>query len=80
MASGETIPVLKEGLVELTLGRSALKIWVFVAKITDYFILGLDVLRVSDASVDLGQHVLRLAAKKCRCGVPEHEHDHSGSL
>ena len=29
MASGETIPVLKESLVELTLGQQALRIWVF---------------------------------------------------
>jgi hypothetical protein len=31
----ETLPVMKETLVELTLGWSALWIWVFVAKITD---------------------------------------------
>jgi hypothetical protein len=39
-APGETIPVLKEALVELRLGRCALKIRVFVAEITDNFILG----------------------------------------
>jgi hypothetical protein len=43
-ASGETIPVLKEALVELTLGQRALRIWVFIAEVTDEFILGLDVL------------------------------------
>jgi hypothetical protein len=52
MVSEETISVLKEALGELTLGRSALMIWVFVAEITDEFILGLDVLRAYDASVD----------------------------
>jgi len=52
-ASGQTIPVLKEALVELTLGQRALKIWVFVAEFTDEFIVGLDVLRTYDASVDL---------------------------
>jgi hypothetical protein len=31
-ASGETIPVMKEALVELTLGRWAPRIWVFVAE------------------------------------------------
>jgi hypothetical protein len=35
MMSGETIPVLKEALIELTLGWSALKIWVFFTEITD---------------------------------------------
>jgi hypothetical protein len=59
-ASGETIPVLKEALVELTLGRRAMRIWMFVAEVTDEFILGLDVLRAYDASVDLGSHFLRL--------------------
>ena len=43
-ASGETIPVLMEVLVELILGRRAMRIWVFVAVVTDEFILGLDVL------------------------------------
>jgi hypothetical protein len=39
-ASGETIPVLKEALVELSLRRRALRIWVFVAEVTDDFIMG----------------------------------------
>jgi hypothetical protein len=42
-ASGETIPVV-EAHVELTMGRSALRSWVFVADIKDDFILGLDIL------------------------------------
>jgi hypothetical protein len=41
-ASEETIPVLKEALVNLTLRRQALSIWVFVTEVTDEFILGLD--------------------------------------
>jgi hypothetical protein len=53
MTSGKNIPVAKETLVELSLGRRALRIWVFVAEITDEFILVLDVLRAYDASVDL---------------------------
>jgi hypothetical protein len=52
--------VLKEALVELTLRQRALRIWVFVAEVTDEFILGLDFLRAYDASVDLGRHLLRL--------------------
>jgi hypothetical protein len=51
---------VKEARVDLILGRRTLRIWVFVADITDYFILGLDVLRAYDASVDVGRHVLRL--------------------
>jgi hypothetical protein len=45
VGSGRTIPVVKEALVELTLGQRALKIWVFVTDINDVFILGLDILR-----------------------------------
>jgi hypothetical protein len=43
-ASGETIPVVKEARVELTLGQRTLGIWMFVADIKDDFILGLDIL------------------------------------
>jgi hypothetical protein len=66
MALGETIPVVKEALVELTLGRRALKIWVFVAGITKEFILRLNVLRAYDASVDLGRHLLRMGQEEMR--------------
>jgi hypothetical protein len=51
-ASGETIPI-EEYLDELTLRRRALRIWVFVAEVTDEFVLGLDVLRAYYLSVDL---------------------------
>jgi len=40
-------------------GTRALKIWVFVSEITDLFILGLDVLRVYGAFVDIGRNLLR---------------------
>jgi len=59
-ASGETIPAMKEAHVELTLGQRTLSSWVFVADIADEFILGLDLLRACDASVDIGRRVLRL--------------------
>jgi hypothetical protein len=42
--SEETIPILKEAFVTLTLERLPLKTWVSVANSTDMFILGLDVL------------------------------------
>jgi hypothetical protein len=45
VGSGRTIPIVKEELVELTLGQWDLKIWMFVADITD-------------KSVDMGRHVL----------------------
>jgi hypothetical protein len=57
-ASRETISVVKAALVELTLGRRSLRIWVFVADITDEFIFWLDMQRAYDASVDVGRHVL----------------------
>jgi hypothetical protein len=49
---------MKVALIELSLGRRSLKIWVFVAEVRDEFILGLKVLRAYDASVDLGRHLL----------------------
>ena len=42
----------------MTLARRTLRIWVFVTDVTDEFILGLDFLRVYDASVDLERHLL----------------------
>jgi hypothetical protein len=41
-----------------------MRIWVFVAEITDELILGLDVLRCYDASVDLGRHLIRLVREE----------------
>jgi hypothetical protein len=55
--------VLKKAFAELTLGQRTLRIWVFVAEITDQFILGLDVLRAYNASVDVGLCLLRLGQK-----------------
>jgi hypothetical protein len=37
---------------------------VFVVEVTDKFILGLDVLQVYNASVDLGRHLLRLGQEE----------------
>jgi hypothetical protein len=59
--SRETLPVLKEVFLTVTLGRRPLKIWDFVADITNEFILELDILRAYDTSVDLGRQTLRLA-------------------
>lgn len=41
MASREILPILKEALVKLTLGQCPLTTWVFIASITDKFILRL---------------------------------------
>jgi hypothetical protein len=46
-----------EALFELNLGRRALKMWMLIAEITDKFIIGLDVLRAYDVSMDLGSHM-----------------------
>jgi hypothetical protein len=61
---GETIPVVKEAHVELTLGQRSLRIWVPVTNITDEFILGPDVLRAYDASVGEERHVLRMGREE----------------
>jgi hypothetical protein len=61
MASRETLPVLKEATVELTLGQCPLQIWVFSTEITDELILELDdILWVHDTSVNSKHHVLQL--------------------
>jgi hypothetical protein len=39
-ASRETLPVMREVLVKVALGRSALRIWVFVAEITNHHAAG----------------------------------------
>jgi hypothetical protein len=68
--SGEALPILKEAFLTLTLGRRPLKSWVFVADITNEFILGLDILRAYDSSVDLGRQTLRLAEEEVSLWTP----------
>lgn len=66
-ASQETITILKQALVQLTLGLSTLKICVFVAKITkitDEFNLGLEVVRANDESENFRRYVSRLGQEK----------------
>ena len=41
-----------------------MRFWVFVAEVTDEFILGLKFLWAYDASVDLGRHLLRLGQEE----------------
>jgi hypothetical protein len=55
--SGKTIPILTEAFVESTLGWRPLMTSVLGALFTDVFFLGLDVLLIHDASMDLGCHV-----------------------
>jgi hypothetical protein len=55
--SGESLPILKEVLLTLTLGRHPPRMWV-IADITNELILGLDILCAYDASVDIGRQTL----------------------
>jgi hypothetical protein len=59
--SGESFPILKEIFLTLSLLQRPLKIQLFVISITNEFILGLDILRSYDVSVDLGPQTLHLA-------------------
>jgi hypothetical protein len=59
--SGEAFHILKEVFLTLTVGRRPLKICFFVANVTNNLILGLDILRPYDASVDIGREMLRMA-------------------
>jgi hypothetical protein len=70
MVSGEALPILKEALLTLTPGRHPLKIWVSVTDITNELILGLNVLRAYDASVDIGLQTLRLAEEEVSLWSP----------
>lgn len=70
MVSGQILPILKEALLKLTLGRRLLTKCVFVSKITDEFILGQNVLSTHAASVDCGAVFYDWALKKCHCGAP----------
>jgi hypothetical protein len=64
------LPILQEVFLTLILGRRPLKITVFVASITNEFILWLDILRAYDASVDLGCQTLRLAEEELSLWSP----------
>ena len=56
--------MLNEALFELTLGRRALRILMFVAEVTHEYMLGLHLLWAYFASVDLGHHLLRLGREE----------------
>jgi hypothetical protein len=58
MASGKTLPVLMETLLKLALEWHLVQTWVSTAKITDKFILGLEVLHAHDVSIYFEGHVL----------------------
>jgi hypothetical protein len=58
------LPILKEVFLTLTMEQHPLKIWIFVANITNEFILGLDILCAYDASVYLGHQRLYLAEEE----------------
>jgi hypothetical protein len=62
--SEKTLPILKEVFLTLTPGQRPLKIWVFIANITNEFILGLGILHAYDTSGDLQRQTLRLAEEK----------------
>jgi BMFP domain-containing protein YqiC len=74
--SGETQPMEKRSLVEMTLGPIPIRFWAFVANIVDEFILGLDVLHTYSASVDLGRRVLRLAQEEVALELSMRNHLH----
>jgi hypothetical protein len=44
--------------------------WIFIADITNEFILGLDILRADDAFVDIGRQTLRLAEEEVSLRSP----------
>jgi hypothetical protein len=73
--SGEILPVLKVALVELNLGRSALRICVLVTKIKDECTLGLYVLRACEKAVDLKHNKCIWAKNMCHYSVLELECD-----
>jgi hypothetical protein len=69
MASGVILPILKEALVKLTLGPCPPATWVFVASVTNKFILRLDILHANHASVDLEHHMPCEGVELCRSAI-----------
>jgi hypothetical protein len=70
--SGKFLPILIEVLLPLKLVRRPLRLWDCDANITDELILGLNILRANDASVDIGRQKLRHAEEElwvCRPGA-----------
>jgi hypothetical protein len=65
--SVEALPIMKE----VSLERRPLKIGVFVANITNKFILGLDILRAYNASVGIGHQMLRLGEETVSLWSPQ---------
>jgi hypothetical protein len=61
--SEETLPIIRKIFLALNLGRRQLKIWVFVADITNEFILWLNILGAYESFVGLGRQMLRLAVE-----------------
>ncbi|XP_069701912.1 uncharacterized protein [Periplaneta americana] len=59
-ASGESLPIQREVFLDLTLGKRKLEMWVFFANITEDVVLGLDAMRLLDATVDVRRRILRL--------------------
>jgi hypothetical protein len=55
-----TLFVLKEVLVELTIGWTSINIGLLVAEIMGELILGIDTLHTYDVFIDLGHHMLQL--------------------
>jgi hypothetical protein len=60
----QALPILKELFQTFNMERRSRKIWVFVANITNEFILRLDILCAYDASVDPECQMLHLAEEK----------------
>jgi hypothetical protein len=74
MVPEKTLPILKEVFLTLPPGQRPLKIWVFIANITNEFILGLGMLRAHDASGHLRSQTLRLAEENVSlwsAGIPD---------
>jgi hypothetical protein len=63
MVPGRSL-VLKKALVDLALEQSTLCIWLFITKITDQFILGLEILRAYDTVTDLKHSVLQMGQEE----------------
>jgi hypothetical protein len=68
--AGEALPILKEVFQTLILGWRPQKSWVFIASITNEFILGLDILHAYDESVDLWCQTLHFAEEEVLLWIP----------
>ena len=72
LATGATAPIIGRGFVSFKLGTVKRRIEVWVAKVCDPCLIGLDVLTAGGCKIDLGRGVMQLRGEELPLGGREH--------